>query len=189
MQKISSCHIRKCLQSQRETGVPLALKFWLTTAAVSCMISALNVTKMISCYDKCAEWPQNDLEHYEVKGRLYMYYLCYYNPSRTNFSTFCSMNSSFWHWILRGQVSNYLLHVYVLLVSLSPKFQPPSIAEWSDVLDLLTTLKQAKRMTPKWPWTLTGEGCLMKILSVPPSPSLQPVLHYVQPLFSYRPFW
>ncbi len=39
-----------------------------------------------SFWDKCPEWPQSDLEHYEVKDTPNM---CWYSLSVTNFSQFC----------------------------------------------------------------------------------------------------
>ena len=57
-------------------------------------------------WDKCTEWPHNDLEHHKVEGTPHMFQ---HHTRAPNFRLFCSTTSSFQdiahflilHWLLR----------------------------------------------------------------------------------------
>ncbi len=89
------------------------------------------VFEIRSFWDKCTEWPQSDGEPCKVK---YIPFVLLVHTRVPNFSPFCSTTSRFWDtgnfetmhritpkwpWTLQGQV----YPIYVLPVSLSPKFQ------------------------------------------------------------------
>ncbi len=88
----------------------------------------------LSCYRpfwiKCTKWPQNNLEHQEVKGTPYTSYKYSRVPE---FGSFCSTASQFqvtghfetsapndlkWPWTIRDQ----RYPIYILQLPLSPKF-------------------------------------------------------------------
>ncbi len=57
------------------------------------MTSALNDPRMTSCNDKCAEWPPNDLKHYEVKGA----HICVTRNPESQFSVCFALQPTVFH--------------------------------------------------------------------------------------------
>ena len=89
-----------------------------------------------------------------------------------------------WHWALKGQrCPIYMLQLH----------QPPqtnkfySILLRRAVLELQHILRQVRRRTSIWPWTLKDQR--YPIYIVEPSPNLHPISLYSQPFSSYMTFW
>ena len=140
----------------------------------------------------------NVLEHYQVKGTLY---ICYNYTRVPNFTPFHSMASHFsvtHHFEIGGPNDpkmtlktkrSKVLHIHV---TITPKSQISlRVALWPAVFTLQAIFKQVHQITPKWPLTLKGQRYPIYMLQLPllPNCSLFCCTAGCFQVKGYRPFW
>ncbi len=135
-------------------------------------------------WDKCTEWPRNDLEPYMypyvllVSLSLKFQSFSLYGPS---FSTYSPFWDNFWMtpkwpWTLQGQKLPHICVASVPKSQISVHFAQPV------VFKLQAILKKVHQITPKWPWTLQGQMYPIHVLLVSMSPKFQSMSLY-DPVF------